>query len=474
VFVSRIARKIRDLSGVRYTITSVADDEQRSANQGNIYVRLVRVPERTFSQQEVMGFVRTNILPEFEKNNLRPTVGPASDFSGGGMKNTDIQYMIGGPDMQKLEDYAKHVMADLREVPGVVDVDSSVTGGKPQFGVTVDRAKAGELGVSVADVANTLRLLVAGQKVSDYNEAGEQYEVHVRSIAEVRNRIEELAMISVPSSKCGAIPIGDVVSFRKGTGPAQINRLNRTRQVTITANQSPNTSQQAVLNAIDASVAKLNLGTEYSTGLLGRTKEMAKMLRGFIIVVVLSFVFVYLVIAAQFESWLHPITILLSLPLTFPFALIALILFNQSLNLFSILGILVLFAVVKKNSILQIDHTNQLRESGMSRHDAMVAANLDRLRPILMTTVAFVAGMVPLLLSNAEGAATNKAISAVVIGGQMLSLLLTLVATPVAYSLFDDLAHLRLFDRGTPPPSEFLTVPSVHRAADVAEAREST
>ena len=232
-----------------------------------------------------------------------------------------------------------------------------------------------------------------------------------------------------------------MVSFQPGIGPAQIDRLDRTRQVTISANLAPGTSQQGVLAAVDRAVAEMRLPPEYHTGLLGRSKEMAKMLRGFILVVVMSFIFVYLVIAAQFESWLHPITILLSLPLTFPFALMALILFNQSLNLFSMLGVLVLFAVVKKNSILQIDHTNQLRAAGMSRHEAMIAANLDRLRPILMTTVAFVAGMIPLLLSNAAGAATNKAISAVVIGGQTLSLLLTLIATPVAYSLFDDLAR---------------------------------
>jgi len=442
VLIARIARDIRRLDGVRYTISSVADTEQRNPYQGTIYVRLGNIAERDFGQLEFMDYVRKNILPKYAADHLRISVSSISLISGGGMSASDISYMIGGPDIQKLEQFAQKIMADLRKVPGAVDVDSSLSMGKPQFGIEIDRAKAAELGVSVADIANTLRLLVAGDKVSDYNERGEQYEVHVRSIADVRNHLDELKMVTVPSSKLGTVPLDDVVRFEPGTGPAQIDRLARTRQVTITANLAPNTSQQMVLDEIAKSAARLNMGPDYRTGLMGKSKEMAKAFRGFFRAFILAFIFVYLCIAAQFESWLHPITILLSLPLVLPFALVSLLIFRQSLNIFSLLGIMVLFAVVKKNSILQIDHANQLREGGMPKFDAIVQANRDRLRPILMTTAAFVAGMIPTFISNAEGAEINKAISGVIIGGQTFSLLLTLLATPVAYSLFDDLSVL--------------------------------
>ena len=238
------------------------------------------------------------------------------------------------------------------------------------------------------------------------------------------------------------MPLLDVVDLTRAEGPSQINRYGRQRQVTFLANTAPGVGAGEVGVALEKAVAAMNLPAGLSLRAHGAVQgDRAHRRATSRIAFGLAFVFMYLILAAQFESWLHPVTILLALPLTVPFALMSLLIFGQSLDIFTMLGVLVLFGVVKKNSILQIDHINQLRAEGKSRRDAILLGNRDRLRPILMTTMAFVAGMLPLVLSKGIGAEFNRATAGPVVGGQILSLLLTLLATPVAYSLFDDLSH---------------------------------
>ena len=248
-----------------------------------------------------------------------------------------------------------------------MDVDTSLRVGKPEMSVRLDRPKAADLGVQVSDAADALRLLVGGDQVTTYNEGGEQYEVHLRAEGTDRGSEAAIGRLTVPSSRLGGVALENIASFAHGEAPADIRRLNRQRQVTVSANMLPGTSQSAAQEQMAAAAAQLGLGSEYRTGFTGRSRELNRTASAFLQALALSLIFMYLVLAAQFESWLHPVTILLSLPLTLPFALLSIVIFGQSLNIFSALGMLVLFGVVKKNSILQIDHANQLKEAG-SRH----------------------------------------------------------------------------------------------------------
>ena len=456
LIATRIGREVKTLSGVAYTVVLVGNDEQKTANLANIFVKLVDIDARRATQFEIMEQVRTAVLPKFAAEKLRASVSQVADISGGGMSNKEVSFYISGPDLQKLGEYSTRLTAALGKVPGAVDIDTSLILGKPEMAVNLDRKKAAELGVQVADVADTLRVMVGGRKISTYNESGEQYEVHARAVPHWRTTADGVSQMAVPSTKLGAVSMDNVARFQESQGPSEVDRISRRRQVTISANMQTGYDQQSALDALWREAKAMNLDPVYQVGVTGTSKEMGTTALNFGLAFLLSIVFMYLILAAQFESWLHPVTILLALPLTVPFALLSILIFHQSLNIFSALGLLVLFGIVKKNSILQIDHMIGLRTEGMSRADAIIQANRDRLRPILMTTMAFVAGMLPLLISSGPGSGDNRAIGSIIAGGQTLGLLLTLLATPVAYSILDDIAVrfaprawlARLLDRG--------------------------
>jgi HAE1 family hydrophobic/amphiphilic exporter-1 len=447
--VEKIAAQLRALPGVEATLTTIGGGQQELVNSASIYIKLAEIKDRAETQEKLMVRAR-ELLKNYPKE-LRTSVQPVAAISGGGFRNADIQYVVGGPDLEKLTKYSEELLAKMKTIPDVVDADSTLITGKPELRIVIDRARAGDLGVRVGDIAQALNTLVAGQKVSTFNAGTDQYDVRVRATGEFRASVEGLKRMIVPSAKIGWVTLDNLVHVDEGAGPSAIDRLNRQRQVSLLANVKPGGSQADVVARMNEFVKELKVETGYTTGLAGRSKELGRAGYYFMLAFLLSFVFMYMVLAAQFESFIHPITILLTLPLAVPFGILSLLVTGQTVNIFSGLGLLLLFGVVKKNAILQIDHTNELRSHGMDRHDAIIQANRDRLRPILMTTIALVAGMMPLVLSSGPGSGTNRSIGVLVVGGQSLCLLLTLLAVPVFYSLFDDLSRSRVLSRLASP-----------------------
>ncbi len=445
VLMERIATDIRKMNGVTDTLITIGGGQAQVVNSGTLYVKLSDIKARSKSQEELMSDAR-DLLKNYPPE-LRTGVQQVQAFSGGGFRNANVQFMIAGPDLKVLEEYSDKILAKMKTIPDAVDIDSTLISGKPEVQLEIDRDTAADLGVRIGDISQALNTLVAGQEATTFNEGTEQYEVRVRAINNLRTDVEGLKRMIVPSTKLGWVTLDRLVKVKSGTGPSSVERTNRQRQVTLLANTIPGGSAASITAAIDSYVKELKMPAGYTTGYVGQSKEMGKAGFYFLLAIMLSFIFMYIVLAAQFESFIHPVTILLTLPLSIPFGILSLLITGQTVNIFSGLGLLLLFGVVKKNAILQIDHTNQLRSRGMSRYEAIIQANRDRLRPILMTTIALVAGMIPLVLSSGAGAGTNRSIGVHVVGGQSLCLLLTLLAVPVFYSIFDDVSEFKIFRR---------------------------
>ncbi len=446
--LDRIARDIREqVPGVQNTLVLAGFGRGSGPNNGFINVSLKPVGEREKSQADLINQTRA-IAKKYSSKDYQVSVSASSSIAGSiglGRGGSGVGYYIAGPDIEKLNGYANQLVEKLKQDPTFRDPDTSIELGTPEIRVVIDRTRAADLGVRAGDVAQALNILAAGQEVTTFSEGSEQFDVVLQADEQFRRDRNNLQYFTVASSNGGAIGLERVVKIEEGLSPSSISRLNRQRQVTISAGLPPNTSESDALAKLEEYAKTLNMPAEYLTGVTGQSKELNRAYESFMLAFLLSFVFMYLILAAQFESFIHPITILITLPLSVPFALLSTAIAGQTLNIFSALGILLLFGIVKKNAILQIDHTNTLRAKGMNRYDAIIQANRDRLRPILMTTLALVAGMIPLILGSGAGAATNRSIGILVVGGQSMCLLLTLLAVPVFYSLFDDAQESTIF-----------------------------
>jgi HAE1 family hydrophobic/amphiphilic exporter-1 len=316
-------------------------------------------------------------------------------------------------------------------------VDSSVSLNSPELQVKIDRQRASDLGVRAADIGGAVRLMIAGEdQISTYKEGDEQYDVTLQLLPEQQKDPDRLARILIPSSRLGQVRLDNVATIERGLGPARLERYNRQFQVTIYANNAPDFPLDAAARAVSAEFRNASIPPGYTHRFTGTVKILDETTRNLIVAFLLASIFMYMVLAAQFDSFLHPFTIMLSLPLSIPFALLSLYVTGRTLNLWSALGVLLLLGIVKKNGILQVDYANTLRAQGVPLREAIVQANHVRLRPILMTTLSIVAGLIPTAMGLGAGSAQRSAVAVTIIGGQMLCLLPTLLVTPVAYSLF--------------------------------------
>jgi HAE1 family hydrophobic/amphiphilic exporter-1 len=468
----RVEAEIGQIRGVKHMMATIGGRISQ-VNAGEVFVKLHDITERSlsfgrlwkalwagdlsqafegnFSQRDVMQEVRAKLRQWPE---LRVSVRNLTSLRTS--SPVDIDFVVTGYELKNLSEFCEKLRLKVAEIPGIVDVDTTLRLNKPELHVEIDRERAAALGVDVREIADTLRVAVGGDdRVSRYldQKVNDAYDVELRLVGLDRSSRESIQQLYVRTSSTKSAASNDstssttvartrldnVIKFRDEMSAARIDHIDRQRMCAVRANVAPGYALADRLDAVHAAVEELGLPAGYTTRVIGRGRELERTFADFAWTFVLSFIFMYIILAAQFEHLIHPLTILFSLPLAVPFGLISLYWGDETLNLYSAVGILVLLGVVKKASILQVDHINQLRLQGLDRTTAILQGNRDRLRPILMTTIAFVAGMLPLLIATGPGAEERRSIAVLAVGGQTLSLLLTLLAVPVLYSYFDDL-----------------------------------
>jgi HAE1 family hydrophobic/amphiphilic exporter-1 len=462
-----IEARLAKVKGVTNVFTTVGETNGRQAKgQGDVtkvlvYCRMIDLHHRPFPQKDAMADARV-LLADYP--DFRATVQEVKLFSSSAFKNVQVELALMGPDGDKLDEYAAAMVAKMRANPSYTDVDTNAAARSPELQVRMLRQQAADLGVSPQAVSSTLGILVGGEPVSKFKEPGKPdlYDVWVRADLPSRDSREAIERLTVPSGGGEPVRLSSVATVEYARGPAAIERYNRQRTVSVTANLAPGAVLGKELPWLADEMKAMNLPPDYRYEFLGEAKLMADSNSNFALAFLLAFVFMYMILAAQFESLVQPITILMAVPLTLPFALLSLLLLQTALDVYAMIGLFMLFGIVKKNGILQVDYTNVLRKKGLPRDEAILGANRARLRPILMTTIMLVAAMIPIATGQGPGASARASMAKVILGGQALSLVLSLLVTPVAYSLWDSMAGLtkRVFGwvtRRSPKPAPLAT-----------------
>jgi HAE1 family hydrophobic/amphiphilic exporter-1 len=391
--------------------------------------------ERKATQAQIINELRRRLAAH---PSYKPSISIRNPLGGGEAGGFPINAVLLGPDLDRLAEYSLKALAKAQRMPSLVDPKISLNISNPEIHVAVDRRRAADLGVRMATIGNTLRLAVSGDdEISNYREGSEQYPVKIRVLEGQRRDIAAIGKLTVPSSTGRPVRIDNIATLERGLGPSTLQRYNRQFSVGLYADVAPGYALDGASDEVRKMIASLNLPPDMSFRLSGQTKILDETTGNLIMAIGLAMVFVYMVLAAQFESFVQPIVIMLVLPLSIPFALFTLWMTGRMLSLWSALGVLLLLGIVKKNSILQVDYANVLREKGMPLREAIIESCRTRLRPILMTTSAIIAGLIPTSLGLGIGGQGRAAIAITVIGGQSLCLFLTLLLVPVAYVKFD-------------------------------------
>jgi HAE1 family hydrophobic/amphiphilic exporter-1 len=438
-----------------------------SNGSANYSVQLTPIGDRKATQLQLMQVAR-QVLGKYR--NARTSVSGGTDISGassaggrgGGGSTNRLTMILQGPDIEELQklSYAGDdlkgtiqapgegsLLSKIRQIDGVTDSDSSFDPTQPELRINIDRQRAADIGVPLDTLSSTMRTLVGGEEVSKFKDGDEQYSVQLRLDDQFRNDPRTMGDLFVPAAGGRLARVTDVASLTLGNAPASIDRYNRMRQISVNANldRLKITLGDAITQAREK-VGELNLKAGYQVTFGGSAKTLSEAGSDFVLAIILSVLFIYMVLASQFNSFVHPLTIMTALPLSLPAGLLALMAFGMTINVYSAIGLMMLFGIVKKNSILQVDYTNTLRAEGLGRHQAIIQANHVRLRPILMTTISIVAGMLPIAFGRGAGSGSRASMAVTIIGGQMLCLLLTLLVTPVVYSYFDGMREVKITD----------------------------